>query len=1547
MKSFFLNPPAKRFFAFAATLVALCALALCVSFASPAQAYANSGTVTYSYAGGTKKEVKFTNDIPGLFSRAKSESGDIVIDLLDDWDTSNYRIEVPANRNYTINLHGHMINRGKASTDWYGAGDQDVIIVNEGATLTVNGASSDAEKATEHKGTLYDDKKFWKAESNGSTILKGGLITGGACDDQYGAGGISLKGSKAKLHVNDTTIAGNVTDTYSWFNNYGYGAGIAVHGSSSTLELSNTKLVYNHAESSGGGIYVRNSDCSVTIKNGSEISNNRSAKCGGGIYIDGNNTKLLIDSKSKVSNNASANEGGGIYHNGKNGEVTVKDGSAISNNSAGKDGGGIYDYYNGTKFSFDASEVSGNSAGSSSSGGGIYLNDEASLSLTNASSISKNTAKYGAGLYVDDDGTTVSLSGESKFQDNEASKEGGAVCLADSAELVLDNSKIDANHATYNGSGVFILNEKFTSITCTVKLNNKSSICNNKSITTTSQGYTYYSRGAAVYVRGGGTFNIISDDDSGTISDNFATDGAAIYVETSDGSVDSYTQASPTTKVKGISIKNNEAKVAAGGIFYYGSLELDTVEIADNKANMRSAGTWPYEEKDLILKGTCIIKDNYMKGEQKNLTLRGSQKILVDASKPPTGKSRIGVSLLDYSGGERVLSESKDFVDAWSEEAGQTVLFSDNGSYSVTCDESKLYLTDEHWLSICDTPKDQPVQYLHPGEEVTLNSSDYVKYVKDGDTSLKYNLDYWTVEGLGDTTTLDASSGSATFTMPTSNVRVYAHYSAPVTALDIQVTDGCSWDEVGDKSKVKISGLKITDATGETYELSEAKLASLAEIDSFRVQDLTERKRVNFELSFTQDIAELFGLYLPEGDIGQATVTINGNFKTGTVQDEKAYAKVTVDEETGDKTISVTGGVSYWPIAKSVTIKQLNINDESQVGSFVQQISEDSTTVPVPDAAGMRFVKWGDLPDGVSEDSDTHELILSNVEDGISLSAYYEPLVNSVEIEVPELVNGSKFPDALKSFEILDAGDKDKEITDAANSGVSFKWEKEDDTDTGSLVQGDTKYTVTITTQLQGGESYRYGFADSLVAKINGKDADSVETDEKNHTQTFTYSLMTGSDTGFNSVLTDFSDEYIACVADYESKLPREAEYKLNCGTVQTAAITWSNESSIDESQTTGEFTLKGSFADSNGTTHEVSKTFVLADLDVPYSTLDSGTYASGSSDTQNVKLCAGENWKDSNSAEIYYYLASDTSQAGASDSGEAASEGASEGASGGVSSVPRESFTKYSEPISISETSTLLIYGKVGNRETAVVEYKYSIKDQYKVSISDGLACDADDHELSTAFVGSEVKIQANSAPEGKVFDKWELTGGSIADFDKIVDKEVATFDMPASEVSLKATYKTKTCTVSFSTDGGSAVDDQALDYGSKVSKPADPTKEGYTFNGWMLDGSAYDFDTPVTSDISLKASWQKAKSDETTPDSGDADDSDGKASDGDGSDKGADASDESGEGSDTKGDFSESSSADASPETGDVGFAAVGALALGSAVAAVALLCRRRSSL
>lgn len=62
---------------------------------------------------------------------------------------------------------------------------------------------------------------------------------------------------------------------------------------------------------------------------------------------------------------------------------------------------------------------------------------------------------------------------------------------------------------------------------------------------------------------------------------------------------------------------------------------------------------------------------------------------------------------------------------------------------------------------------------------------------------------------------------------------------------------------------------------------------------------------------------------------------------------------------------------------------------------------------------------------------------------------------------------------------------------------------------------------------------------------------------------------------------------------------------------------------------------------------------------------------------------------------------------------------------------------------------------------------------------------------------------------------------------------------------------------TVTFDSKGGSAVTSQNVPEGGKVTKPADPTREGYTFNGWNLGDQAYDFSTPVTGDITLTAQW------------------------------------------------------------------------------------------
>ena len=68
---------------------------------------------------------------------------------------------------------------------------------------------------------------------------------------------------------------------------------------------------------------------------------------------------------------------------------------------------------------------------------------------------------------------------------------------------------------------------------------------------------------------------------------------------------------------------------------------------------------------------------------------------------------------------------------------------------------------------------------------------------------------------------------------------------------------------------------------------------------------------------------------------------------------------------------------------------------------------------------------------------------------------------------------------------------------------------------------------------------------------------------------------------------------------------------------------------------------------------------------------------------------------------------------------------------------------------------------------------------------------------------------------------------------------------------------------TVTFASEGGTAVDSQTVLRGQKVAKPTDdPTKSGHTFTGWYLGDKKYNFDTPVTAPLTLTAKWEKVPS-------------------------------------------------------------------------------------
>ncbi|MBO7650296.1 MAG: InlB B-repeat-containing protein [Lachnospiraceae bacterium] len=69
------------------------------------------------------------------------------------------------------------------------------------------------------------------------------------------------------------------------------------------------------------------------------------------------------------------------------------------------------------------------------------------------------------------------------------------------------------------------------------------------------------------------------------------------------------------------------------------------------------------------------------------------------------------------------------------------------------------------------------------------------------------------------------------------------------------------------------------------------------------------------------------------------------------------------------------------------------------------------------------------------------------------------------------------------------------------------------------------------------------------------------------------------------------------------------------------------------------------------------------------------------------------------------------------------------------------------------------------------------------------------------------------------------------------------------------------ETCTVTFDSQGGSAVETVTVPFATAINRPADPTYEGEDFIGWFMDDKLtvpYNFDNPVGCDITLYAGWR-----------------------------------------------------------------------------------------
>lgn len=129
--------------------------------------------------------------------------------------------------------------------------------------------------------------------------------------------------------------------------------------------------------------------------------------------------------------------------------------------------------------------------------------------------------------------------------------------------------------------------------------------------------------------------------------------------------------------------------------------------------------------------------------------------------------------------------------------------------------------------------------------------------------------------------------------------------------------------------------------------------------------------------------------------------------------------------------------------------------------------------------------------------------------------------------------------------------------------------------------------------------------------------------------------------------------------------------------------------------------------------------------------------------------------------------------------------------------------------------------------------------KNEFTVSFKDGETI------VSSVVVKKEELVEKpqDLIKEGYDFIGWFLDG-----------KEY-NFQTPVtSDLILVAKWDLKTLKVVFTADTETTVN---VKYNEKVTKPTDPTKVGYEFMGWYDGDNLFDFNTPITKDITLTAKF------------------------------------------------------------------------------------------
>ncbi|MBD8524112.1 InlB B-repeat-containing protein, partial [Lysinibacillus fusiformis] len=139
-----------------------------------------------------------------------------------------------------------------------------------------------------------------------------------------------------------------------------------------------------------------------------------------------------------------------------------------------------------------------------------------------------------------------------------------------------------------------------------------------------------------------------------------------------------------------------------------------------------------------------------------------------------------------------------------------------------------------------------------------------------------------------------------------------------------------------------------------------------------------------------------------------------------------------------------------------------------------------------------------------------------------------------------------------------------------------------------------------------------------------------------------------------------------------------------------------------------------------------------------------------------------------------------------------------------------------------------------------------------------------------SVAHSGKATMPEVEPTKAGYTFEGWYKDAGytETYDFTSVITENMTIY----------AKWNAQTYIVSFNTDEGSAVSNQSVAHGGKVSKPTSaPTKAGYTFGGWYTSNTLeklFDFESSsITRNITIYAKWVSNVSPPTSNNSSNSD--------------------------------------------------------------------------